>query len=180
MLQEARPRNRRCHDRKPASVVCLRGPRASTLAIPVARTQRGAQRPTPRGSAAAPSAGLAGMQSGEGPWWARRPGLQWMSGAAGPHGGRGAVGMSGHCVTGKSNRWAGTEDGESTQMGSGQGDGGGLTWRRPGFHSWGGGAGRSATHSAPAPQAWVDSWTCRGHCSQVARPPRCHGPPPAC
>ena len=66
-----------------------------------------------------------------------------MSGAAGPHGGWGAVGMSGHCVTGKSNRWAGTEDGESTQMGSGQGDRGGLTWKHPGFHSWGGGAGRS-------------------------------------
>ena len=89
-LQEAWPRNQRCHDRKPASVVCLRGPRTSILAIPVAREQRSTQRPTPRGSASAPSAGLAGIQGGEGPWWARWPGLAvdvWGSGVAQGRGG---------------------------------------------------------------------------------------------
>lgn len=117
---------------------------ASILVIPVAQEQHGAQGPAPRGSASAPSAGLVGMQSGEGPWWARQPGLAvdvWSSGAA--QGLWGPWWVSGHCVTGKSNRWAGTEDMESTQMGSCQGDHGGLTWRRTGFHSRGGGAGWS-------------------------------------
>lgn len=163
---------------------------ASILVIPMVQEQRGAQRPTLR---------RLSVSSICRSCWDAEWGVSLVSSMAragseclgqwGLMGAMGAMGVSGHCVMEKSNGWAGTEDGESTRTGRGQGDRRGLTWRRPGFHSCGGGTRRSgSTFSSCAVgsrfRTPLDSgWTAGpagDHCSQVARPHRCLDPPPAC
>lgn len=119
---------------------------ASILVIPVAQDHRGAQRPTPRRL----SVSSICRSCWDAEWGGALVSLTARAGSGclgqgGLTGAVGAMGVSGHCVVGKSNGWAETEDGESTRTGRGRGDRRGLTRRRPGFHSRGGGAGWSGS-----------------------------------
>lgn len=104
-LQGTRPCAEGAVMREPASAACHRGPRRQHPGIPVAQ-EHGVPQGLTAGLCASSSAGLVGMQSGEGPG-PDGQGWQWTSGGSRAAQGPGGRGGEGHCVTGKRNRWAG-------------------------------------------------------------------------